>query len=83
MPDATRGFPDSGRPKEDILREIAALKVGDIHGHWSRAFRGPPDVQAVASDDGLTTTLDFGGGDLIVLNGVLVGQLHEDDFLFG
>jgi glutamate/tyrosine decarboxylase-like PLP-dependent enzyme len=49
MPDATRGFPDSGRPKEDILREIAALKVGDIHGHWSRAFRGPPDVQAVAS----------------------------------
>lgn len=41
------------------------------------------DVLALATDDGLTTTIDFGGGDTILLSNVLVGQLHQNDFVFG
>jgi Ca2+-binding RTX toxin-like protein len=40
------------------------------------------DVLALASDNGTNTTINFGGGDSITLQNVLVGQLHEDDFLF-
>jgi len=54
-------LPQTGRPSQDIERELAALKLDEIHAHWSRAFRGPDDVQAVArqayntflSDNGL------------------------------
>ena len=40
------------------------------------------DVLAVATDDGIDATIDFGGGDTIVLQNVLVAQLHQNDFLF-
>jgi Ca2+-binding RTX toxin-like protein len=38
------------------------------------------DVIALASDNGSDTTIDFGNGDQLILQGVLVAQLHEDDF---
>lgn len=40
------------------------------------------DVMAIATDDGTHTTVNFGGGNTIVLQNVLVAQLHQDDFLF-
>ncbi len=40
------------------------------------------DVLAVATDDGIDATIDFGGGNAIVLQNVLVAQLHQNDFLF-
>lgn len=39
------------------------------------------EVMDLATDDGVDTTIDFGNGDMIVLNGVLTTQLHQDDFL--
>ncbi|WDI32475.1 choice-of-anchor Q domain-containing protein [Hyphococcus flavus] len=41
------------------------------------------EVMAAATDDGTDTTIDFGNGDLIILQNVLVTDLHEDDFVFG
>ncbi len=54
-------LPQTGRTPEDIQRELEAFKLDGLHAHWSRAFRGPEDVQAVArqayntflSDNGL------------------------------
>ncbi len=40
------------------------------------------EVIAAASDNGTDTTIDFGGGDSILLLNVTVADLHEDDFLF-
>ncbi len=31
------------------MRRLEALKFDDVRGHWSRAFRAPPDVQEVAT----------------------------------
>ncbi len=40
------------------------------------------EVIAAASDNGAHTTIDFGGGDSILLLNVVVADLHEDDFIF-
>ncbi|MEM9233541.1 MAG: hypothetical protein AAGA69_04795 [Pseudomonadota bacterium] len=37
---------------------------------------------AAASDDGTDTTIDLGNGNSITLAGVLVADLHDDDFQF-
>ena len=34
------------------------------------------------SQNGLNTEIDLGGGDMIILNNINVGDLHEDDFIF-
>ena len=36
----------------------------------------------IATQDGPDTVLDFGGGDSIILENILVEDLHEDDFVF-
>jgi len=41
------------------------------------------EVIALASQVGADTVIDFGGGNSITLEGVAVGSLHADDFLFG
>ena len=41
------------------------------------------EVIAAASDNGSDTTIDFGQGDILTLNGVLVSELNVDDFIFG
>ncbi len=41
------------------------------------------EVIAAASDDGTDTTIDFGGGDSIVLLNVVVADMHANDFVFG
>ncbi len=49
---------------------------------FGTAFDTFAEVIAAASDNGNHTTIDFGGGDSILLLNVVVGDLHEDDFLF-
>ena len=39
-------------------------------------------VQALTSQAGANTVIDFGGGDMITLLGVTATDLHADDFLF-
>jgi Ca2+-binding RTX toxin-like protein len=40
------------------------------------------DIQAAASQMGVDTLIDLGGGNQITLMGVLANDLHADDFLF-
>jgi len=48
------------------------------------AFDTFAEVFAAASDDGFGgAVIDFGGGDTITLLGVMVADLHADDFIFG
>jgi VCBS repeat-containing protein len=47
------------------------------------AFNTFVEVLAAAADNGADTTIDFGGGNVLVLRGVLVSQLAADDFSFG
>ncbi len=46
------------------------------------AFDTFSEVQAVTSQVGLDTLIDFGGGDTITLVGVTAINLHADDFFF-
>jgi len=34
------------------------------------------------NQNGANTEIDFGGGDRIILENVILGNLHQDDFLF-
>ncbi len=49
---------------------------------FGTAFDTFAEVIAAASDNGNHTTIDFGGGDSILLLNVTVADLHEDDFIF-
>jgi hypothetical protein len=42
-------LPETGLARAEIMRRLEALKFDDVRGHWSRAFRAPPDVQEVAT----------------------------------
>jgi glutamate/tyrosine decarboxylase-like PLP-dependent enzyme len=42
-------LPETGLARAKIMRRLEALKFDDVRGHWSRAFRAPPDVQEVAT----------------------------------
>ena len=50
---------------------------------FGSAFDDFADILAAASDNGVNTTIDLGGGASLTLTGVLAADLHEDDFLFG
>lgn len=72
----------------DCLDTITDFEVGLGSGDVVRlagfgsAFDTFAEVLAAASDNGGNTTIDFGGGDQLVLVGVLVSGLNSDDFLF-
>lgn len=70
--DTLRDF-TAGAASEDVIQLVG----------FSTAFDSFAEVIAVASDDGVNTTINFGGGDMLVLRNVLVSQLHADDFTFG
>jgi Ca2+-binding RTX toxin-like protein len=70
----------------DTIRDFTAgAGVGDVVRlvGFGAAFDSFAEVLAAATDDGVHTTITFGGGDVIVLRGVLVSQLAADDFTFG
>ena len=48
--------------------------VFEVNSTWYELWTGPVD--------GTNTTIDFGGGNLLALEGVLVADLHPDDFIF-
>ncbi len=69
---------------DDLINGFNAGEASDdvifISG-FGAAFDEFADILANASDDGTDTTIILGAGS-ITLNGVLVADLHQDDFLF-
>jgi len=63
----------AGAGTDDLIRLFAL----------GSAFDSFAEVIAASSDNGADTTIDFGGGNSITLQGVTVGDLHQDDFMFG
>lgn len=52
MSDAAKGtgFPKTGLTREQINARLKQSKLDPIRGHWTRAFRPPPEVQKVGLD---------------------------------
>jgi len=44
-----QGFPAEGRSREEVVRDLQRYQYDGVHAHWSRAFRGPPDVQDIGA----------------------------------
>jgi serralysin len=63
----------AGAASDDVIRLVG----------FGAAFDAFAEVLAAASDNGTDTTIDLGGGDALVLRGVLVSELAADDFAFG
>ncbi|WP_425410226.1 M10 family metallopeptidase C-terminal domain-containing protein [Hyphococcus sp.] len=61
-----------GAGTDDVIQLVA----------FGAAFDTFAEVISAATDNGNHTTIDFGGGDSIVLLNVTVAALHEDDFIF-
>ncbi|MEO1241804.1 MAG: hypothetical protein AAFX54_07835 [Pseudomonadota bacterium] len=70
----------------DTIRDFVAGAATDdvikLVG-FEAAFDTFAEVIAVATDDGTDTIIDFGGGDMIIIEGVVVGDYDPDDFVFG
>ncbi len=70
----------------DTIRDFTeGAGLGDVIRlvGFGAAFDSFAEVLAAATDDGLHTTINLGGGDVLILRGVLVSQLAADDFTFG
>jgi Ca2+-binding RTX toxin-like protein len=70
--DTVRDF-SAGAAVADTIRLVGFGASFDTFG----------EVLAAASDNGVNTTINFGSGVVIVLEGVLVSQLNSNDFTFG
>ncbi|MEZ5919983.1 MAG: hypothetical protein R3C60_01395 [Parvularculaceae bacterium] len=66
----------------DFVAGAATDDVINLQG-FGTAFDTFAEVLAAASDNGADTTINFGGGDIITLQGVTVAQLDASDFTFG
>jgi len=69
----------------DAIRDFAAgAGVGDvIRLVLGTAFDNFAEAMAAATDNGADTTFNFGGGNTLVVKGVLVAQFSADDFAYG
>jgi len=70
----------------DTLRDfVAGASSGDVIQlmGFGAAFDTFAEVIAASTDDGTDTTIDFGGGDVIIVENILVGGFAADDFVFG
>jgi len=70
----------------DTIRDFAAgAGAGDVIRlvGFGSGFDSFAEVLAAATDNGVDTTITFGGGDVIILRNVLASQLAADDFTFG
>ncbi|WDI32474.1 hypothetical protein PUV54_04605 [Hyphococcus flavus] len=70
----------------DLITDFAAgMGTEDVIelNNFGTDFDTFAEVMAAATDDGTDTTINFGNGDLIILQNVLATNLHEDDFAFG
>lgn len=71
---------------QDTLRDFTeGAGVGDVIRlvGFGPAFDTFAEILAAATDNGVDTTIAFGGGDTLILRGVVVSQLNADDFTFG
>ena len=78
-------FVFSGVTGTDVISDFTAgagsEDVIELSGYGS-SLDEFSEVLAAASDDGTNTTIDLGGGNVIILENVVVADLHEDDFTF-
>ncbi len=70
--DTLRDF-TAGAATDDVIRLVG----------FGAAFDSFAEVLASATDDGVSTTINFGGGDMLIIKNVLVSQLDASDFEFG
>ncbi|WP_158548586.1 tandem-95 repeat protein [Parvularcula marina] len=63
---------DTGAGSEDVIRLVG----------FGEAFDEFADILAAASQVGLNTVIDLGGGNSIILTDTVVADLHQDDFVF-
>lgn len=75
----------TGSGVDTVHDMVAGAGAGDfirLQG-FGAAFDTFAEVLAAATDNGADTTIDFGGGNMLVLLNVVVGDLNADDFIFG
>ncbi len=66
----------------DGFDQIADFSAGDrIDLSQISSINSFADLQVAATDDGINTTIDLGGGNSLLLVGVTESQLHASDFL--
>ena len=70
--DTLRDF-TAGAATSDAIRLIG----------FGSAFTDFAAVIAAATDDGVDTTINLGGGDMLIVKGIIVADLDTSDFLFG
>lgn len=75
-------FAASETGADQILDFTAGAATDDVIEFDSATFANFAEVYAAATDDGTDTTIVVDANHSIVLNGVLTGQLHDDNFTF-
>ncbi|WP_422378906.1 putative Ig domain-containing protein [Roseibium sp.] len=75
-------FTDTSNGSDTITDFAAGEGAGDVLEFGSTLFADFASVLAAASDDGSDTSIDLSGGDILMLEGVVVSDLHADDFRF-
>ncbi|WP_425410227.1 Ig-like domain-containing protein [Hyphococcus sp.] len=63
----------AGAGSEDVIQLLV----------FGTAFDTFAEVMAASNQNGADVIIDFGGGDTITLVNTNLGELHEDDFIFG
>ena len=70
----------------DTIRDmVAGVGLNDVirlEG-FGTAFDTFAEVMAAATDNGTDTTINFGGGNVLIIQNVTVAQFNTDDFIFG
>lgn len=66
---------------EDVVTDFTHAS-DQIFIDFDGGFYAFEQVMALASNDGLNTRFDFGDGDVLVINNMLVGDFAEADFSF-
>jgi Ca2+-binding RTX toxin-like protein len=72
---------NNGDGDDTISDFVAGVTTDDVIDLRAWGFSSVGEVLALATDDGTDTTIDFTTGDTLVLQHVLVTDLHANDFL--
>ena len=70
----------------DTIRDMAAgASVADVINlvGFGAAFDTFAEVMAAATDNGTDTTINFGNGDVLIIQNVTVAGFNANDFIFG
>jgi sphinganine-1-phosphate aldolase len=69
------GLPKTGRPLDDLRAELAVTGTDKQKGHWTRAFRGPADVDALGREVYAMFQSDNG---LMSLRAAWMGKVEDE-----